>query len=127
MVSAITMLLALVFAGCPGTPTDQPINPFRDLPPIELDGEPHEPTFDITPLGEFADGEVMRLRVDGDEIEAVLVLAEDEEFDDAGLIAGGGPANEPFQYRVRVPGRYFLYVQFDPQTVESQRRATITA
>lgn len=127
MVTAIAVLIALLFTGCPGTSTNPPINPFRDLPPIELDGKPHEPSFDITPLGEFVEGDVLTLQVDGDNIEAVLILAEDEEFDNAGRLAGGGAAKKQFQYRVRLPGRYFLYVQFDPQAVASQRRATITA
>ncbi len=126
----LVILCLSALAGCPGT-GNPPINPFLDLPPIALDGEPHEAAYSIVPLGEFAAGEVLRLQADGDNVEAVLVLAEysvlaEEDFDDAGVIAGGGPANEPFQYRVRVPGRYYLFIQFDSQA-SSNQRATISA
>jgi hypothetical protein len=88
------------------------VNPFRDLPPIELDGEARDLTAELAPLGALEEGKVIRTHVRGEDIEHVLVLTEDELADDAGVIVGGGPANAAFDYRIPADGRYFVFVQF---------------
>ena len=113
--------------GCPFLPTqDGAVNPFRDLPVVPLDGEPRTLRHTVAPLGHLTAGDVIRIRVTGDAVAAVLILIEDEYFDEAGALAGGGQANALFQYRVRLTGRYFVFVLFDPTTPESDRRATLT-
>lgn len=113
-------------SGCPTVPTGDIINPFRDVPPIELDGLPHEITSTLTPIGAFVVGDVISINVAGLNIDAVLILKEDDQNVEAGVVAGGGQSNAPFQYRIVVPGRYFIFVQFDPQLSASQLQATIT-
>lgn len=111
--------------GCPVDSGVTPVNPFVDLPPIARDGGVEELTNTIVQLGLLAAGDVLQIDVSGDGIDAVLVLAEDELTDLAGVMVGGGPANVPFLYRVPNAGRFFVFVLFDPQLDESQRRGTI--
>lgn len=112
--------------GCPTVPTGDGINPFRDLSPILLDGQPNELTSTITPIGTLAVGDVISINVTGQNIDAVLILKEDDQNVESGLVAGGGQANAPFPYRVAVAGRYFIFVQFDPQLIANQQQATIS-
>ena len=122
-----TLTLTAVL-GCPAEPLLPPVtNPFQDLPPIEMDGRPHDLAASIVPLGALAEGEVVRLQVTGEGAEAVLILAEDTVSSDAGVIVGGGPADTFFDYRIPAAGCYFAFVQFDPATPETQQRATLTA
>lgn len=114
-------------AGCPTVPTNNLINPYRDVPPIELDGLPHVITSTLTPIGAFIVGDVISIHVAGQNIDAVLILKEDDQNVEAGIVASGGQANTTLQYRIVVPGRYFIFVQFDPQLSASQLQATITA
>jgi hypothetical protein len=88
------------------------VNPFRDLPPIELDGEARDLTAELAPLGELKEGRVIRIQVRGEGIEHVLVLTEDALAADSGAIVGGGPANAAFDYRIPADGGYFVFVQF---------------
>ncbi|MHC4795428.1 MAG: hypothetical protein ACYTF1_02195 [Planctomycetota bacterium] len=81
----------------------------------------------IALLGLLNAGDVIRLKVSGDTVDAVLILIEDQVLSDAGVIAGGGPANKFFEYSVQVSGRYFVSVQFDPASSENQQLAAITA
>lgn len=111
--------------GCPVDSGVTPVNPFVDLPPIARDGRVEELTNTIVPLGLLVAGDVLQIDVSGDGIDAVLVLAEDKLTDVAGVMVGGGPANKPFLYRVSDAGRFFVFVLFDPQLDESQRRGTI--
>jgi len=127
MVFAVRLLILISLVGCgAGSTDDGAINPFRDLPPIALDGLPHELVYTIAPLGTLTPDEVIRLKVDGSDVEAVLILAEDSEFVEAGRLAGGGPPGAFFDYRVQVAGRYFVFVLFDSQTPEILRSATLT-
>jgi hypothetical protein len=117
----------LIIAGCPGTvPMGAPLNPFRDLPAIPFTGEPQPLTSTITPLGIFAKGEVFDLFVMGTGLQSVLILTEDQNFEEAGVIAGGGRPDATIRYRVQVPGRYFAFTQFDPQIDPAQRVGTIS-
>lgn len=86
----------------------------RDLPLLELDGIATPLAGNIAPLGEFKVGDAIRLTVSGDAIDAVLVLVEDALVSDAATLVGGGPANQPFDHQVRVPGRYFVFAQRTP-------------
>lgn len=40
-------------------------------------------------------------------------------------MAGGGLANTPFNYRINIAGRYFVFIQYDPALSASQRAGTI--
>ena len=125
VIAALT-LAALV--GCPDNPLLPPaLNPFADLSPIALDGQPHELSTSIAPLGILGEGEVIRLHAAGEGVEAVLILAEDPMTADAGVIVGGGPTDVLFDYRMPATGQYFAFVQFDPATDEARQRATLTA
>lgn len=115
-------------SGCGADASDSGVvNPFSDLDPIELTGKPQVLATAIAPLGTFDEGEVLRLRVDSAVAGSVLVLLQDGDAAEAGIIAGGGPANQAFQYRVQLPGRYFVFVQAEGATGEVLRGATVTA
>ena len=128
---AVRSTVVVVFAtlvGCLLGPFDDAaVNPFRDLPAIELDGEPQEMPYTIAPLGVLDRDQVLRLKMEGQAIEAVLILAEDDEFEEAGVLAGGGPSNTFFDYRVQMTGRYFVFVLFRSGAAASEQRATLTA
>jgi hypothetical protein len=120
-------LLLLPILGCIGgvPDLDEMINPFRDLPAITMDGRFRPITANIVPLGAFEAGDVFELWVRSDAVEAVLILTEDEEFAEAGVMAGGGPVNQPFDYRVQIPGRYFAFIQFRAEVPDNQRTGEI--
>lgn len=124
-VPAVLALWGALPLGC-NTQPGQPLNPFVDLPAIAADGEAHTLSANIVPLGELEEGQVLRIQVDGNAVESVLVLATDEAFAEAGVLAGGGPAAAPFDYRVQRAGPYFVFVQFDPLASQAQRTGTIT-
>src|SRR5690349_9898772 len=108
---SLQLLLCLAMAGCvplPNAATD----PFRDLFPVPMDGLPHPLAATIAPLGELAEGQVIRLQVTGDDIASVYILLNDPAVEDAGDIVGGGRPNQFFNYRVQIAGMYFVYVQF---------------
>ena len=107
--------------------TGVPLNPYRDLPTIPMDGEPHALEYDIAPLGQLDVGDVVRLQVSGAAVDSLMILTEDAAHDEAGVLAGGGPANVFLDYRVQVAGRYFVHVLFDPSTNPADRWATLTA
>lgn len=107
-------------------PQLNPTNPFTDLPAIALDGKAVDLTADIVPLGELATDRVIRVLVEGESVRSVLILIADEQSVDSGVIAGGGPANEAFDYRIGREGRYFVFVRFDPSVAQSERVGTIT-
>jgi hypothetical protein len=102
-----------------------PINPFTDLPPVPIDGVERTATSDILPLGFLDAGRVLRIEAHGTGLIGVLILAEDDQTDAAGRLAGGGPVGEAFQYRINVPARYFLHLQFDPTAGARSARVTI--
>lgn len=117
--------LVVLLSGCSLDTGGEPVNPFTDFAPIALDGEAKDLTSEIVPLGLLETGDVLQVDVTGEGIDAVFILAEDASSDLVGVIAGGGRANEPFQYRIPHTGRYFLFTLFDPQTDVTPRRATI--
>lgn len=123
----VVLILPLSTVRCTNdSGTEPPPISLRDLPPLELDGIAKPLAGNIAPLGEFKLGDAIRLTVTGDAIDAVLVLVEDELVDDAAALAGGGPANQPFDYQVRVPGRYFAFAQRTP-SLEPPPPITIAA
>ncbi len=125
-VAAIGCVVVLA-AGCSLQPVGEgPVNPFRDLPDVSFDGVAHDLATTIAPLGSLEGGEVIRVLVEGDAIESVLILTEDDAFAEAGMIVGGGPANAAFEYRVPSGGRYFAYAQFASDSARLQMRGTIT-
>lgn len=123
------ILLGATFMLCasciPGFPHIGRPNPFRDLPTIPLDGVERPLTADVVPLGELSTGQVIDVTVNGDTVEAVLILIADELSDEAGVLAGGGPPETTFSYRVQRDGRYFVFVQFDPLAGPARRQGTI--
>jgi hypothetical protein len=120
---------ATLLAGCGLLPDGAgvPLNPYRDLPTMAMDGEPHALEYDVAPLGQLDVGDVIRLRASGPTVESVMILTEDAVHDQAGVLAGGGPANVSFDYRVQVAGRYFVHVLFDPSAEPADRKATLMA
>jgi len=104
-----------------------PLNPYKDLTTIPMDGRPHALEYDVAPLGQLAAGDVVRLQVSGAAVESLMILTEDAVHEEAGVLAGGGPANVLLDYRVQVAGRYFVHVLFDPAINPADRRATLTA
>ena len=94
--------------GCALDTGGEPVNPFTDFAPIALDGEAKELTSEIVLLGPLETGNVLQIEVTGEGIDAVFVLAEDETSDLVGVIAGGGRANDSFQYRAPHTGRFFV-------------------
>lgn len=125
MLVGIGVALPVMLSGCPLLVPS--FNPFQDLPVVAMDGQPHDLDYDVAPLGSFGAGQVLRLKVTGSSIDAVLVLAADPERTDIGLLAGGGPPGVFFNYRVQEAGRYFVYVLFDPSSSSANRQATLTA
>ncbi len=130
----LRFVCAMAFAatsilGCTSVlpPADEPLNPFVDLEPVELDGVERNLETEIVPLGDFDAGDVLRVSINGDSVTEVLILTTDELFVEAGVLVGGGPANEAFQYRIPEGGRYFAFAQFDPLVSASSRQATIAA
>ncbi len=124
------LLLAAVWpagAGCDILSGGLPwgVNPFVDLDPVALDGVARRMAYDVAPLGELDAGAVIRVEVTGQAVEAVLILAENPDSINSGLLTGGGPANAAFNYRVQASGRYYVFALFDPQTGEAQRLATL--
>jgi len=122
-----SMIVAISLGCIEGFPGYEPINPYTDLAPIALDGQPKDVAYTIVPLGTFNEGDVIRLNVTGAKVKAVLILTRDTETDDSGLLAGGGRPNETFDYRVQIAGAYYVFVYFDPTAGAIQRRATIAA
>lgn len=120
-------LVTLMLAAAMGCIPESIINPFQDLPDIEMNGQEQQLSTSIAPLGFLDEGQVIRLKISGEAVEAVSILIEDQVLTDAGVIAGGGPGNTFFEYRVQIGGRYFVHVQFNPATDENEQLATITA
>ncbi len=121
------LLSVWAVSGCSNPPgASDAINPFRDLPDVPIDGEAHDLTTTIAPLGPLEEGYVVNILVAGEAIEEVLILAEDETFAEAGVIVGGGRAGAAFDFRVPSDGRFFVFVLIAPDATESQRRGTIT-
>lgn len=117
----------MAVAGCAPPPAGEgTVNPFRALPDVPFDGLAHALTTTIAPLGSLKGGEVIRVLVEGNAIESVLILTEDEVFAEAGVIVGGGSANEAFDYRVPTEGRYFAFVQLATDAASPPMRGTIT-
>lgn len=125
----LALVTAMLPAGCDPAfnPTGEPLNPFCDLPPVALDGVARTMTYDIAPLGSLTKRQVLRLRVDGDDVSAVLIVAENPDDAEQGLLAGGGPPNTAFDYRVQRDGRYFVFAFFDASVAAADRIATLSA
>lgn len=114
-----------VFAGCGAQPPPGPINPFTDLPAVALDGVARDLTANLAPLGELSEGEVIRVAVRGNRVDSVLILSEDTESEESGVIAGGGPANQAFDYRIPAQGRYFVFVLFETDPPPDEGEVTL--
>jgi len=121
----LTVIMLLPSACVPPSP-EVVINPFVDFPPVSIDGQPQPMTTNIVPLGRLETGQVLSIRLDGEGLDAALVLLADPQSDSAGIIVGGGPADASFLYRIAQPGRYFVFARFDPLTEESEQQATLT-
>jgi len=121
----IGMALMVSLTGClPFWPGNDG-NPFQDVPAVSLDGQPHQLAYDLASLGTLVPGQTLQLMVEGQSVQSVLILLLDEPTGAEGLLAGGGPANEWFEYAVRVPGEYFAFVLFDPAAARGNRIASL--
>lgn len=109
----------------PPLPDVTTVNPFTDAAPIPLDGQARAIESDIVPLGDLEAGRVIRVDAQGEAIEEVLLLTADDAFPNAAVIVGGGRVDEPFDYRVRMAGPYFIFVVFDPEADDAQRTGTL--
>ncbi|NOT01733.1 MAG: hypothetical protein HOP29_14015 [Phycisphaerales bacterium] len=119
-------VVVLAAAGCPVSPDgDARVNPFTDLPPVAMNGRPVALENDIAVLGTLQAGDVVRLRVDGDGVQRVLILTDDETSDATGVMVGGGPGNAGFQFRAARTARHFVFVQSEPSA--DRIRATLSA
>lgn len=131
----ICALLATIMAflpfGCElGLTAPSRVDPFTDLPAIEFSVEPQRVTEKVVPIGFRQLGEVIRLRVDGDAVREVFLLARDTRVEDgspvaAGRIAGGGAPGELFQHRIAEDKDYYVYLLFDPAASRAERRADV--
>ncbi len=118
---AAAMLLACgascLPSGLPGTE----LNPFTDLEAIPLDGKAHALPATIAPLGTLQVGDVLSVLLEGVGLDETLILIEDAGGQ-SGVLAGGGPANEPFLYRVQHAGKYYVLARLEPAL---EGRATV--
>jgi len=101
-------------------------NPFQDAPALPLDGQPHQLDYDLAALGTLVPGQTLQLLVEGQSVQSILILVLDETTGAEGLLAGGGPADEWFEYAVRVGGEYFAFVLFDPAASRYDRAANLS-
>lgn len=125
-VASLCFAAVLLSTGCVElTGAGDPVNPFRDLSALPLDGRARDVSTDIVPLGALEEGDVIRVEVRGGAVTAVLILIEDESTGASGLMVGGGRGNEAFQYRIPRTAHYFAFIQIDPAATARQRRATI--
>ncbi|MDM8007114.1 MAG: hypothetical protein QUV05_13330, partial [Phycisphaerae bacterium] len=100
--------------------------PFEDAPAVLLDGKPHQLDYDLAALGTLVPGQMLQLLVDGHSVQSVLIFVLDQATGVEGLLAGGGPASQWFEYTVRVPGEYFAFVLFDPGARFGDRVASLS-
>jgi hypothetical protein len=101
-------------------------NPFDDLPVIPIDGETRELSESVVPMGMIEAGAVVRALVEGDRIESVMILTDDEQVAGAGVVVGGGAPNRAIDFRAPKTGRYFLFVEFEADARSFVRRASVT-
>jgi len=100
-------------------------SPFRGLTPVPLDGTARTLRANVASLGELSAGDVVRVRVSGSNVQAVLLLLADSRDAEVAALAGGGPANAFFDYSVQITGTYFVFIQFDAAV--DAPRATLEA
>jgi hypothetical protein len=123
-----SLLCILALSGCnPLLDPAAPQSPFRGLTPLPLDATPRTLRANVASLGELARGDVVRLRVSGPELQAVLLLFADEPDAAEALLVGGGPADTFFDYPVQISGHYFVFLRFDPRAPATAMSATIEA
>ncbi len=122
-------VLLACLPGCTFGPAEgaaERINPYTDLPVLPIDGETRELANTIAPLGTLEVGRVVNVFIEGAAVQAVLILGEDELFEESGVIVGGGPANQAFDYLVPETGGYFVFVQLAGDATGSELEAAIT-
>ena len=124
----VALLVVLPVAGCVDSGgNDSAAAPFRDLAIVVLDGQTRQLGADVVSLGNLVEDDVIRLRIDGPIVETVLLLTDDLVTGDAAVVVGGGPPGEAFDYRVRIPGPYYVFIQLDASMVSEDQRISITA
>ncbi len=124
---SVSLFMFSPYMGCPlPSSWDHPAPKIWSLPVVLLDGEPRELDHEFTNLGAFTEGEVICLKVDGDAVKEGLILFRDSESEVAGVLAGGGPANTFFDYRIPVSGQYGVLVLFEPTARDVEQRAVLT-
>ncbi len=91
---------------------------------VPLDGVPRAITSEVTTLGTFDAGDVLKITVAATGGRAAYVLRADASRPDAGVVVDGGPVNESFQHRVIADGELRLFVDVAagvPVTVALER------
>lgn len=106
------------------------LNAFTELAAIRFSEAEQSVSNKVVPIGFRQRGEVIRLRVVGNGVRDVFILAKDTRVENsssvsAGRIAGGGPANELFQHRIAEDNDYFVYLLFDASVPRISRRAGV--
>lgn len=124
----IAGLVVLPVAGCIDSGGDDSATaPFRNLATVMLDGQTRDLVADVVSLGDLVEDDVVRLRIDGSTVATVLLLTDDPETDDTTVVVGGGPPGEEFDYRVRISGPYYLFIQLVASVVSEDQPIMITA
>ncbi len=111
----------LIAAGCTG---ETPVDPFAAAP-VPIDGLPRTLRTDIVNVGQLAAGQVIRIEAQGDGIDSVLVLRQDEVSPASGVIVGGGRPGSAFDYRIASDGVYGIFIQFDPNVPAAVRSGSL--
>ncbi len=106
------------------------LNAFADLAAISFSEAEQSVSDKVVPIGFRQRGEVIRLRVVGNGVRDVFILAKDTRVEgsssvSAGRIAGGGRAKEFFQHRIAEDNDYFVYLLFDASVRRIARRAGV--
>lgn len=102
-------------------------NPFASVTVIPRDGLSRELDSALVGLGLLVEGDVIRLEVTGEGVTMVQVLIADSDANpQAGIIVGGGPPDEVFDFRVPRSSRYYAYVSFRLDVPENERLASLS-
>src|SRR5262249_14468239 len=116
--------LLLIAAGCGISPAPT-VDPFW-APPLPLDGITPTLAGCIVNPGSQKKGQVIRVLATGSGLGSVMMLRQDDQTPDAGVIVGGGPAGRAFDYRIPSDGVYAVYTQFDSTVPQSSRSGQLT-
>jgi hypothetical protein len=119
---ALLLVLLAALVSCVQNAAPAP-DPFSAAP-VPIDGVSRDLGSNIVNLGPLETGRVIRVRLLGPGIETVLMLRQDGQVREAGLVVGGGRP-EGFDYRIPADGVYAVLVHLDPEVDTSGTRISI--